>query len=129
MKTLLVINEQHSLMPEQETLLKEKFGTWESVLVPASGWTRDYMEGQARIWADRHLNIVFASPIPTLLALVSYYAGYGKGGIDAGQGFIGLGMHVFILHNDKREKKELPNGKIINAVSSTGWQLVPVSRP
>ena len=28
------------------------------------------------------------------------------------------------LHNDRREKKELPNGKVIMAVAQTGWQLV-----
>jgi len=31
---------------------------------------------------------------------------------------------VHIFHNDNREKKELPNGKIIHTVAQKGWVLV-----
>ena len=29
-----------------------------------------------------------------------------------------------VFHNDQREKKELPNGKIVMTVSKTGWVIV-----
>lgn len=31
---------------------------------------------------------------------------------------------VLIFHNDNREKKELPGGKVVSVVSQTGWQLI-----
>ena len=36
----------------------------------------------------------------------------------------GYGTQVLVFHNDKRQKRELPNGKIISVVAETGWQLV-----
>jgi hypothetical protein len=30
----------------------------------------------------------------------------------------------FVLHNDRREKKELPNGKVIMTVAKEGWMIV-----
>ena len=31
---------------------------------------------------------------------------------------------VLVFHNDRREKKELPDGLIIQVVAREGWQLV-----
>ena len=58
-KVLVLINEQHSLMPAQEEILKEKFGQWEFVKVPATGWTIDKMKNVAQ---DLYLALVEAKP-------------------------------------------------------------------
>lgn len=50
--------------------------------------------------------MVFVSPIPVLIGLTV------KNGID-----------TYIFHNDRRDKKELPNSKIIMVVSQTGCML------
>ena len=50
---------------------------------------------------------MFASPVPALIALAQR-----------------AGVEVKVLHNDKREKKELPNGKIIMTVAQAGWVIV-----
>jgi hypothetical protein len=39
-----------------------------------------------------------------------------------GSGFNVPSWQVF--HNDRREKKELPNGKVIMTVAKEGWELV-----
>lgn len=56
-------------------------------------------------------DVVFVSPVPVLLAKLS-----------ASQV-----VKVHVLHNDNREKKELPNGKIISVVAKEGWELVNVT--
>jgi len=50
--------------------------------------------------------IVFVSPIPYMVKELAKDA------------------NVLVFHNDRREKKQLPNGKIIQVVAETGWQLV-----
>jgi hypothetical protein len=52
--------------------------------------------------------IVFASPIPALIKKAT----------------LEFGGWVKIFHNDHREKKELPNGRIIMVVAQEGWELV-----
>jgi uncharacterized protein (DUF111 family) len=47
--------------------------------------------------------VIFVSPIPALMKLM---------------------RHWKVFHNDNREKKELPNGKIIMTVAKKGWVLV-----
>ena len=37
MKTYLIINEQHNLLPEQSRILRDRFGAWIEMRVPASG--------------------------------------------------------------------------------------------
>jgi len=38
-------------------------------------------------------------------------------------GTTGVCYEYYLLHNDRREKKELPNGRVISVVAQTGWQL------
>jgi len=67
---------------------------------------------------------VFASPIPYLVKRLSFRAGAQH--VDFVEGLdlrLNAGQ-VFIFHNDKREKKELPNVKVIFTVAKTGWKLV-----
>lgn len=127
MKNIVIINEAHSLLNEQEKILNETFSTYEFLYVPQSGWS---YEEQRRIVRElvggERKNIIFVSPVPVLLALISFYKGYGQAGIEIGQPFVGCNTNLYLFHNDKREKKELPNGKIIYVVSHTGWQLVEI---
>lgn len=122
MKSVKVImNEQHSLMKEQENILNEKFSdNWEIFPVPANGWTLEEMKKVYEELKDGY-TIIFASPIPYLIRELSYSLGLDHGS----DGYVKNGASmVLIFHNDKREKKELPNGKIIQTVAQTGWELV-----
>ena len=105
---LVIINEQHSLLPDQETKLNEKFGegSWEKLNVPANGWTCGEQEAKlGEIGKDDIL--VFASPLPLMLLREAQE-----------------GRETFVFHNDLREKKELPDGKVIFTVAKSGWEIL-----
>jgi hypothetical protein len=102
-KALVLLNEQHSLMDEQATILNSLFD-WTIKPVPSSGWSLSQMREVIQELKSFDGEVVFASPVPALL--------------------MGMEGRGFLFHNDHREKKELPNGKIIMAVAQTGWQLV-----
>ena len=126
--TKIIINEQHGLIEEQRQLLEEKFGSnIEMLLVPASGWTLEEMETVAKDLEGE--TVVFVSPIPFLLSALSFMSGYGHEStcLSANGHLMGENTNVFIFHNDNREKKELPNGKVIFTVAKTGWQLIPTA--
>lgn len=124
MKAKVIINEQHSLMKEQEDLLNRKFGEdgWEFLSVPSTGWT---IEEQRKIAWEleggifKKSTVVFASPVPFLLARMGTVVGQ-----EESTGVICT--EIFLFHNDRREKKELPNGKVISVVAQTGWQLIEI---
>ena len=112
MKTVVVINQQHSLFPIQRDLLDQKFPGWEPRFIPASGWS---LEQQIHFCKEELVgvgSVVFVSPVPYILARLSFLSGQG----------IPIGIYIFI--NEKRVKKELPNGKIIQTVAPDGWKLV-----
>lgn len=128
MKAIVIINETHSLFPEQENILRERFEEIEFVKVPASGWTLEEMRKIAddlhkRIPWDGESAIVFASPIPYLLRELTEMAISAEMGDDYDVYTKNL-YDVLVFHNDHREKKELPDGRIIQVVAATGWQLV-----
>jgi hypothetical protein len=52
--------------------------------------------------------VVFVSPIPAMIKRLVATKGADE---------------VLIFCNDKREKKELPNGKVIYVVAQDGWYL------
>jgi|SRR5690606_30371424 len=146
-KVFLVINEQHSLLEDQERVLKEKFEDAEikKISVPAEGWTLEEMD---KIIKDIYLElvqaspkfpinlkmsgfydftygrkptaVVFVSPIPYMIKRLSQLAMVAD--MDGTCTF--TEYDVFVFHNDHREKKELPNGKIVYTVAQEGWQLV-----
>ena len=120
MKALVVINEEHTLFPDQERVLLEHFESFERVNVPAEGWTLDEIRATAEnLWSKSGEHaIVFASPIPALLAMLARWNGQVEGTHAMTE------QNVFVLHNDRRDKKELPGGKIIAAIAAEGWQLV-----
>lgn len=100
-------NETHTIMSEQESLLNS-LGDFEIVSIPSSGWN---IEQQNSIFQKyKNDKVVFLSPVPLLLALFSANS---------------TGS-VFLFHNDRRNKKELPNGNIISVVSEHGWQLIKI---
>jgi hypothetical protein len=104
-KALVVLNEQHSLLEEQRGILDGLFD-WTIKPVPSSGWSLSQMREVVQELKSFDGEVVFASPVPALL--------------------MGMEGRGFLFHNDKREKKELPNGKVIMAVAQTGWQLVSI---
>ena len=126
MRNTIIINESHSLLPEQERLLNERFERYEFLYVPKNGWSYNEQLRIARDLVQEGGNIIFVSPVPVLLAYIGFYKGYGRAGIDIGQPFIGCDINLFLFHNDHRLKKELPDGRIIQVVSPTGWQLVEI---
>jgi len=120
--TKVIINEQHKLLEDQERILNEKFSTWDLYKVPADGWNVAQIE---KVEEElRNEVVIFCSPIPLLIARLSENLGYLR------RNFIGNDdkklPEVLIFHNDHREKKELPNGKVISVVAQTGWELISV---
>ena len=125
MKTIIIINEQHSLLPQQEQLIRKKLGQEiELKKIPSEGINRQEIEELAKELGLLHnVNIVVVSPIPLLLARLAYCCGeYDTLAMYGG----GPGNPVYILHNDKREKKELPNGKIISVTAQEGLELIGI---
>jgi len=147
-KVLVLINEQHSLMPAQEEILKEKFGQWEFVKVPATGWTIGEMKNVAQDLylalveakpafpgaknnkmkavmtsntGKHNTAIVFVSPIPYLLKELTRLSVTGVPNSNVGETYEQFEIYVF--HRDRREKTE-SNGVITTTVSNDGWQLV-----
>jgi hypothetical protein len=122
MKVFVVKNEQHSLFPEQIEILKEYFGSYEEFLVPADGWKLSEMKGHVEYLANNADIVVFASPVPYMLKELSALVAQC---MDANTGAKAYALEgVYVFHNDRREKKELPNGHIVQTVASTGWKLV-----
>lgn len=120
----VILNEQHSLMESQKAILDKTFGEngWEFLKVPANGWS---LEEQIKIANSlvgtvfEKSTIVFASPIPVLMSRLSSLMGEQKA-------LQIQGTKIFVMHNDRREKKELPGGKVISVVAKEGWQLVEI---
>jgi len=127
MKTLVIINEQHKLLTAQEQILNEKFKDWEFLKVPASGWTlKDIREIENKLKTSHGIeSVVFVSPIPVLIASLSARVGFDHGfAHNPNANHVGESPAIFIFHNDKREKIELPDGRIINKIADDGWQLI-----
>ena len=101
-KSIYIINAQHSLLKAQSEFLPDEC---EVLQVPASGWTLEEMK-KKRSYLRKYDLIIFVSPIPYLIKELAPW------------------KDVKVFHNDVREKKELPNGKVIMTVAKEGWQLV-----
>lgn len=122
MKVYVIKNQQHSLFPQQVELLQNRFGSYEEYTVPVEGWTLDEMKKHVEFLYQNADVVVFASPVPYMLKELSMYASQAY---DENSGYKRHRLvDVLVFHNDRREKKELPNGKIIQTVAETGWQLV-----
>lgn len=126
MKTLVVINETHSLLPEQEQILKQKFDSFDFLKVPSSGWTLEEMKEKINSIIENETDhVVFVSPIPYMIQKLSYQYAWYEANTNYNASFpIVKCPRIWVFHNDNRTKKELPNGKIISVIAETGWQLV-----
>ncbi len=123
-KAIVVLNEQHTLLEEQESVLNETFEEWEIFPVPAEGWKAEQILGKYAIGPiaqevlshiskdERGDAVVFASPVPLLIKVITQCSVSGRSE-----------FRVKIFHSDKREKKEF-DGRIISVVAKTGWKLV-----
>lgn len=112
MKAVVVMNESHSILPEQEKILNERFGDdWNFYLIPKEGWNLQDMDNVFTTLVQ-YPNVIFVSPVPYLIKKLSYYQGEG------------YNIKVYVFHNDKREKKTLPDGRVISTIAKEGWQLV-----
>lgn len=118
---VLIINEQHSLLPEQQKLLLDRFGCFYTLPVPSSGWNVETMTEVANLLKERQA--IFASPIPYLIREVAASSSYGNFSISEGGNPLAPKLPL-VFHNDQREKKELPDGKVIYTVAKEGWQLI-----
>lgn len=128
-RLVIIMNENHKLLPEQERILKEQFPNLdpEFLFAPAAGWTKEEMDQVVASFKEAAAgpdcyhtqHVVFVSPIPYLLRELTRaeIIAYPECSIDTG-------IWVSVFHNDRREKKELPDGRIIQVVAQEGWQLV-----
>ena len=109
---VVIKNVTHRLFEEQQVLIEQLANADEIkyLEVPADGWDLQEMDRileNFESYAD-DTKFVFISPIPYLLKeTVKRY-----------------GDRTLVFHNDHREKKELPDGRIIQVVASKGWQLL-----
>lgn len=96
-------------MEDQVRVLNEQFGegNWERYDVPSEGWTLQQQKEKVSELLETSEIVVFASPIPAMIKFTVLLRT----------------SDVLIFHNDVREKKELPNGRIIMTVAKEGWVL------
>jgi hypothetical protein len=115
MKINYIINQVHSLMEEQSEILNSLIDEGDNLIrvdIPEEGLNLEKQIKLSNSLMDEMSEddyLVFVSPIPCML-------GYICAQIESSQ-------NVLVFGNDKRDKKELPNGKIIQVVSPTGWYL------
>jgi hypothetical protein len=110
---VVIKNETHQLFDEQQMLIEQLATNADEIKVlevPADGWDLQEMNRVLENFESypNDTKFIFVSPIPYLLKeTVKRY-----------------GDRTLVFHNDHREKKELPDGRIIQVVSSKGWQLI-----
>ena len=124
MRTIIIINEQHSLLPQQSELIRKELGEEiELKKIPAEGINRGEIEAMAEdLNRLSNINIVVLSPIPLLLGRLAHTSEEIDGRYDC----VCPRNRIYILHNDQREKKEIPNGKVISVVAQEGWVLIEI---
>jgi len=112
-KAIIVINEDHNLLPVQEAQLKGRFGKWATFAVPKGGLPSDKQRALAEGLWELHEDIIFVSPVPMALATAALLKGKERSGRH----------RVWLFVNDKREKKALPDGRVISILAFDGWRL------
>ena len=122
-KVVVIMNEQHTLLEDQRRSIAgiANDGSFTMFPVPSKGWTYKEMlnirDEFARECKRETLTIIFVSPVPGLLMMLSRHEGVTmKNGKSP--------LEVKVLHNDNRVAKELPGGKIIHTVAPTGWRVI-----
>jgi hypothetical protein len=118
MESVIVINEQHKLLPIQDYLLRIYCGdSWETFTVPAGGMTIAEQVDAATGLVGKYDRVIFVSPVPVMLAKAVYWATVFHED---------LGREVWVFVNERREKKELPDGRVISTLAQDGWELFKV---
>ena len=115
METTVIINEQHTLLEQQARILNEKFGDFQRLLVPSEGWNKKERD---HICDSLSGNVIFVSPIPGMIQRLAADAA-----ANAAESGHSTALRTFVFSNDRREKKELPNGRIISVTAQEGWYL------
>ncbi len=110
---VVIKNETHQLFDEQQMLIEQLATNADEIKVlevPADGWDLQEMNRVLENFESypNDTKFVFISPIPSLLKETAKR----------------YGDRTLVFHNDHREKKELPGGRIIQVVASKGWQLL-----
>jgi len=123
----LIINEQHQLLEDQVKVLhKAGIMNYETIKVPANGWTKEQMN---EIMKGLNGDVIFISPIPYMIKYLSYDAAFNQASIESSStgGTITPGdspvNDVYVMCNDTRKKVKMPNGSIIFTLSKEGWYL------
>lgn len=127
--TVVFINEQHNLLDEQKEILDAEFNKFDIVKVPSTGWSLEQMNEvvsileDMTILQDKKVRVVMLSPIPVMVMKLGALAGFLDYKMDNTDDTSNGGFDIFVFHNDSRDKKELPNGRIIYTVAEKGWVL------
>ena len=112
MNPLVVINEQHPFQ-SVSTPLPE----------PAEGWTRTEMDAVMASDVFKTETVIFISPIPYMIKMLTAASMANMHLPNIITRYSRTVESVLLMCNDNREKRELPNGKIIFTVAKTGWYL------
>jgi len=123
---IVVLNEQHSLLPQQEALLTDRFGEWATWPLPAEGLDKAAVYKTAVDLVNSatrgRRSIVFASPVGALIVKTMQTA-FAQA-VWSEEGFDWADMvPVRVFFNDRREAVE-QNGRIIHRLHPDGWKLV-----
>lgn len=123
-KNVIFINEQHSLKAEQSEILDSHFPDgYETIKIPANGWK--LAEMKKIVMENRRNRIVMVSPVPFMIMNFQYRISQDRmTALHETDGYYAPDASISVFHNDNRDKKELPNGKIITTPAEKGWQLV-----
>jgi len=122
-KNIVIINEQHILKSEQQSIIDEEFESYETVKIPANGLTLQQMKELCQKHKDN--DVIMVSPIPFVIKQLQKRNSerYTEAYLGMNDAFEKPSGRVRVFHNDRRSKKELPNGKIIITPSEKGWVL------
>lgn len=123
-KNVIFINEQHTLKAEQAEILDSHFPDgYETIKIPADGWK--LAEMKKNVIDNCKNRIVMVSPVPYMVKEFQYRIAQNYySALHDSDGYYAPDASISVFHNDNRDKKELPNGKIISIPAEKGWKLV-----
>ena len=122
-KCVVVLNQQHTLFPQQMDLLNDKYSTIDYLRVPATGWTLAQINDVCDSLLMADADVIMASPIPALLMKLSKDIAYSVGVADGDNCSNCIAVNVYTFHNDNRIKNQFGD-KIVMTVAPDGWVLI-----
>ena len=115
-KVFVIMNERHSLLPEQFNILKgfcdSNNSGYAGLVIPANGFTKKEMDSFITEALHNSMNevessrYVFVTPVPYLIGRLA-----------------SSGMSVYLFHNDNKVEREYNGSKIFSS-AKTGWKLL-----